>query len=309
MSINIRFDLRHLKAFIAVGKLLHFKKAADSLFITQPALSRLVKALEEEVGAELLTRTTRQVSLTAAGKLFLDECQLAFDHLERGMHLAQRATAGDIGHISVAYNDFSINGPLPRILELFKENYPDISVELSYIPTHLQHQALLDCEIDIGFLIGPYETEHIDSVRVSREKVVAVLPIKHPLAKRDSIRLKELANEKFIVGSKSGWQAFRLRIYDFCSQAGFSPQVIQEASSSNGILGLVAANMGVTLYAECVRNFQRKDVAVVPLKEEHMTVETVAAWNTAYESASARLFKKQMSRSLSQADNNALLPE
>ena len=78
MSINIRFDLRHLKAFIAVAEQLHFKKAADSLFITQPALSRLIKSLEEEVQAELFTRTTRQVALTQAGQLLLSECRLAF---------------------------------------------------------------------------------------------------------------------------------------------------------------------------------------------------------------------------------------
>ncbi|MBS97140.1 MAG: LysR family transcriptional regulator [Oceanospirillaceae bacterium] len=294
MSINIRFDLRHLKAFIAVAEQLHFKKAADSLFITQPALSRLIKSLEEEVQAELFTRTTRQVALTQAGQLLLSECRLAFGHIERGMHLAQRASNGDIGHISLAYNDFAINGPLPRILELFKETHPDISVELSYVPSHLQHQLLQDCEIDVGFRMGPYKAENIDSLTVAREKLVAVLPAKHPLANRKSIRLKELANDRFIFGSDIGWQAFRRRAYDFCQQFGFEPQIVQEASSSNGILGLVAANMGVALYAECAENFQRKEVVLVELEEKHLTVETVAAWNTVYESPSARLFKDHL---------------
>lgn len=279
---------------MAVAEQLHFKKAADSLYVTQPALSRLIKALEEEVDAELFTRTTRQVSLTKAGELLLSQCQLAFGHIERGIHLARRASTGDIGHISIAYNDFAINGPLPRILELFKEDHPDISIELSYVPSHLQHQLLQDCEIDVGFRMGPYKAENIDSLSVAREKLVAVVPSKHPLATRGSIRLKELENENFIFGSDIGWQAFRRRVYGFCRQYGFDPKVVQEASSSQGILGLVAANMGVALYAKCAENIQRSEIVLLELEEKHLTVETVAAWNTVYENPSALLFKEHM---------------
>ncbi|MCP8687189.1 LysR family transcriptional regulator [Marinobacterium sedimentorum] len=298
MSINVRFDLRHLKAFMAVAELLHFKKAAEALFITQPALSRLIKNLENEVKAELFARTTRQVALTEAGRLLQDECRLAFSHIERGVHLAQRAAEGDIGHITIAYNDFSINGNLPRILEAFKEKFPQVAVELSYIPSHLQHEALRDCQIDIGFLIGPSEDDCIESLLVDREKTVVILPVKHPLAQRKTIRLKELADEKFIIGSEGGWQAFRAHIFTICQKAGFIPQIIQEASTSNGIFGLVAANMGISLYAECVKNFTRRDIVVVPLEEDQSIIETVAAWNTAYESPSARRFKELLKQAL-----------
>lgn len=288
--MNIRFDLRHLRAFLAVAEALHFKRAAEALCITQPALSRLIKGLEEDVGSTLFSRTTRQVELTDAGKLLLAESRKAITHLERGIHLAQRASEGDIGHIAVAYNDFSINGVLPRILDIFKEKYPDISIELVYMPSHEQHKAIQDHDIDVGFLIGPLELEGVSTHRSARERIVVALPRRHPLAERNSVRLAELASEKFILGTESGWHEFREFVFRSCMKAGFTPHIIQEASTSNGIFGLVAANMGVSLYSECVNKFRREDIVIVPLAE-NLFIETIAAWNIAYISPSFRLLK------------------
>ncbi|WP_205738566.1 LysR family transcriptional regulator [Billgrantia endophytica] len=289
--MNFRFDLRHLRAFLAVAEALHFKRAAETLCITQPALSRLIKGLEESIEAKLFSRTTRQVELTEAGRLFLAECQQAFTHFERGIHLAQRATEGDIGHIAVAYNDFSINGVLPRILDLFKEKHPDISIELVYMPSHEQHNAIQNHDIDVGFLIGPLALEGIETHRSARERIVVILPKRHPLAERGSVRMEELADEKFILGTESGWREFRDYVFRMCMQAGFTPKILQEASTSSGIFGLVAANMGVSLYSECVEKFKREDIAIVPLAEREHTIETIAAWNTAYISPSFSLLR------------------
>lgn len=297
--MNLRFDLRQVRAFLAVANTLHFKQAAEGLCITQPALSRLIKGLEENIGAELFSRTTRQVELTMAGKLFMGECQQALIHLERATHLAQHASRGDIGHISIAYNDFSINGVLPSILELFKEQHPEISVDLVYMPSHQQHKALLDQEIDVGFLIGPLELDGIDTYRAAMENIVAILPRRHHLADRKCLSLEELANEKFILGTESGWSEFRHYIFNICRRAGFSPQVVQEASTSSGIFGLVAANMGISLYSDCISRFQRDDIAIVALDDDDYTVETIAAWSSAYVTPSFQLFKKLLYSELS----------
>ncbi len=298
MASNIRFDLRHMRAFFAVAESLHFKKASEVLFITQPALSRLIKSLEDEIGAELFSRTTRQVSLTEAGRLFLVECQQAFTHIQRGVQLAQRAARGDIGRISIAYNDFSINSSLPHLLEVFKEEQPAVAIELTYMPSHVQLDAIRNGEIDVGFLFGPLHEEGIAALSVSQERTVVLLPKKHRLAHRRSIRMEDLREEKFIIGSESGWKSFRSFVFDLCLRSGFIPQVVQEATSSTGILSLVAANMGISLYSESVRNFIRKDIAIVPVESTHATIETVAAWNAAYQSASFRLFHRTLEQEL-----------
>mgnify|MGYP002397355312 CR=1 FL=1 len=293
-NMNFRFDLRHLKAFVAVAESLHFKKAADSLFITQPALSRLIKGLEEAVGVELLARTTRQVALTEAGRLFLAECKEGFRTLERGVHLAQSASQGDIGHISVAYNDFSINGVLPDIIERFKEKHPNISIELTHMPSHEQHRALQDCRIDAGFMIGPLNMPGIETISCAVEGLLVVLPLRHPLANRSSLRLEDLKNEKFILGAENSWKAFRSRFFKNCQKAGFSPNIVQEATTSTGIFGLVAANMGISVYTECVRKFTREDIHLIPLQGEEHQIETVVAWNSAFISPSFAHFIRHL---------------
>lgn len=296
--MNVRFDLRQVRAFLAVAQTLHFKQAAEVLCITQPALSRMIKGLEESIGAELFSRTTRQVELTVAGRLFLEECHKAITHLERASHLARQAASGDIGHLSIAYNDFSINGVLPSILELFKEQYPEITVDLVYMPSHQQHKALLDHEIDVGFLIGPLALEGIETYRAATEKIVVILPRRHPLATRNQLNIADLSNEKFIMGTESGWSEFRYTIFNLCMRAGFTPQVVQEASTSSGIFGLVAANMGISLYSDCITRFQREDIAVVPLDDDACSVETIAAWSSAYVTPSFQLFRQHLKRQL-----------
>lgn len=298
MNINFRFDLRHIRAFMVVAELLHFKKAADHLCITQPALSRLIKGLEEAVGAELLLRTTRQVSLTEAGKLLLAESQEAWRRFERGVHLAQLASRGDIGRISVAYNDFSINGVLPNILESFKEKHPDITIELTHMPSHEQHKAIQDCRIDAGFLIGPLDMDGIETHSSAVEKLVAILPLKHPLCQRTSLDIAELKDERFILGAESSWKEFRNYLFRACQKAGFTPNIIQEATTSTGIFGLVAANMGISVYSECVSKFCREDLCIIPINGEENRIETIAAWNKLHITPSFSLFIRHLQSEL-----------
>lgn len=291
MSNNTRIDLKQMKAFLAVAEHLHFKRAADVMFITQPALSRMIKGLEEELGAELFLRTTRHVALTEAGKLFRQECNQVFRHIERGVDLARSAAAGDIGHLSIAYNDFAINGALPGILERFKEAHPDVTVELLYMPSHEQYKAIKDYLIDIGFLLGPVSVSGITSLPVAEEKMVVILPVRHPLAACASIRIEQLKDDRFIFGAQSGWSHFREQSFQLCQRYGFTPHIIQEATTSIGIFGLVAANMGVSIYSECAYKIQREGVVIVPLENDHTCVQTLAAWSDEYESPTASRFK------------------
>lgn len=291
MSINVRFDLKQMKAFVAVAEHLHFKRAADVLFITQPALSRLIKGLEEELGAQLFQRTTRQVALTEAGRLFLQECNQVFLHIERGVDLARSAAAGDIGHLTVAYNDFAINGALPAILERFKELHPEVTVELLYMPSHEQYKAINDLLIDVGFLLGPVSVPGIESIPVAEEKMVVIVPARHPLAGHKSIQVEQLKDERFIFGAQSGWSLFREQSFQLCQRFGFAPNIIQEATTSIGIFGLVAANMGISLYSECAYKIQREGVIIIPLANAHARVQTIAAWSEDYETPTAGRFK------------------
>jgi DNA-binding transcriptional LysR family regulator len=295
----MRIELQQIRAFLAVAETLHFKSAAERLHITQPALSRVVKALEERVGASLFARTTRHVQLTNAGKVFAEHCQLALTQLEQGVILARHAEAGNIGHLRIAYMDFSINGALPRAIEEFNREYPSISIDLVHLPSMSQKEALLNSTIDVGFMIAPFTAPLVNQLSFGREKMTVLLPDAHPLAKKTNVRLAELAEERFILGAKESWEAFRSHFFAICHRAGFSPTVAQEASTSDGIFGLVAANIGISIYPECVHNIHRKGLAIRPLLDKDTELEYIVCWRSDAENPSTEAFIRVLSARLS----------
>ncbi len=273
-----RFDLRQARAFLFVADELHFGRAAARLFMTQPALSRTIRTLEEAVGVPLFERSTRRVRLTPAGDAFAAECRLALGHLERATASATNAAEGREGRLRVGYMDFAINGRLPQILKAFRANVPQVMVDLEYIPTAMQHTALMEGRIDIGFVIGEFRGQKILNQLVDRDDFVALLPEGHRLAAKVPIRLADLAEEPFVLGSEDTFSSFRQLLFPLCHTAGFFPKIVQQASNTSGIFGLVAAGVGVTLYAGCARNFKRAGVVVKPLADVREKIPTYAAW-------------------------------
>jgi len=138
-----------------VAEELHFRRAAERLHLAQPALSRTVHQLEEHIGAPLLLRSTRNVTLTDAGRAFLPEARNTTLAAARAVARARAAAAGHIAQLAVTYMDFAINGVLPGILARFRQVEPDIQVTLRHLWTEGQRAALLAQDVDVGFLIGP----------------------------------------------------------------------------------------------------------------------------------------------------------
>lgn len=273
-----KFDLRQARAFLCVADELHFGRAAARLFTSQPALSRSIHALELAVGVPLFERTTRRVRLTAAGESFADECRVALAHLERATGAALDAAEGRAGRLRLAYMDFAINGRLPALLRDFRKQYPRNVLDLEYLPSAKQRTALLEGRIDIGVMIGEFESARVLNVLVDQDDLVALLPDGHRLATKRTLQLADLAREPFVMGNEDSFGSFRRLFFPLCHEAGFMPDVVQQASSTTGIFGMVAAGVGVSVYAGCARNIRRVGVAVRPLADVSTKVPVFAAW-------------------------------
>ncbi len=287
-----RFDLRQARSFLAVADDLHFGRAAGRLSVTQPALSRTIRTLEDAVGVPLFERSTRRVRLTPAGDAFAAECRLALGHVELAATAARNAAEGREGRLRVGYMDFAINGRLPQLLKAFRAAYPQVTTDLEYIPTAQQHAALLEGRIDIGFMIGEFRAQKISSRLVEQDDFVALLPEGHKLAGRGSIKLSDLADEPFVLGSEETFSSFRALLFPLCHAAGFFPRIAQQASNMSGIFGMVAAGVGVTVYSACARNFRRAGVVVKPLADVREKIPTYAAWVSGHPSEALRRFTK-----------------
>lgn len=285
------FELRHLRAFAALADELHFGKAAVALRMAQPALSRLIQQLEEDVGVTLLDRTTRRVELTEAGKTFLAETQIAQAHIDQAITRARHVASGMRGELRIAYTDFAINGRLPQFLNAFASRHPDIRMNLVFMPTTGQQIALLEQKIDIGFMIGDFGHEMMESYQFDEDRYVALLPVSHPLCGVSRLTLAHLANEDFVLGNGENWTAFRNRLFALCRARNFFPRIVQEASSSEGIFGLVVAGAGITVYSSCVSNLQRKGVAIRLLEDVGATLPVTAVWERQNRSPGFKTFR------------------
>ena len=272
-----KFDVRQMRVFLYLADELHFGRAATRLCASQSAVSSTIHALEEAVGIRLLERSTRRVRLTAAGEAFAAEVRLAFSHLHRASTAAQNASEGK-RRLRIGYNDFSITGKLPLLLNRFRAENPTITLDLQFLPSPKQRNALLEGKLDIGLLIGEFNTHSAECKLLEVNDYVALLPDTHRLARVDSLRLIDLAEESFVRGDEEAYSAFRQSIFELCNSRGFHPRIELIVSNTIGIFGMVAAGVGVSIFGSCGHNLRRAGVTVKTLKDVRETIPIYASW-------------------------------
>lgn len=270
-------DLRHLQAFVAVAEESSFRKASERLYIAQPALSRTIQALEQELEVKLFERTTRSVRVTEPGRYLLERAHLIFKQVEDAKDGTRRVARGEQGELLVGFNDFTISDKLPSIIVDFRARYPDINLDLKDGSSREMMDMVLDRRLDIGFLSGLSPAPELDSLVLRREVFVAVLPAGHRLAGKTKLKVKDLASENFVLGYES-WEIFLNAVYSYCDRAGFRPNVVQTAVHSDGIINLVAAGIGVTIYVDRDWLHRRADILVKPLTDPQPVFESLAVW-------------------------------
>lgn len=276
----MKFGLRHIRYFMAVAEELHFRRAAERLGIAQPALSRAVRDLEDQLGVRLFDRTNRSVQITQAGTTFLEGCRGVINAVENTVENTRRVHDGQIGRLRIGYTDMAIAGLLPRRLKDFQAQQPGLVLQPHHDVTTAQLHKLDAGELDVGFVTGPISRLGYDQCLIQSERFVCVLYEHHPLANRKSIRLEELAHEDFVHGTSKDWEHFHAYLIPLCRRSGFVPRVVQEAFNSAGILGLVACGMGVTILTDSVRGSVGAGLIVVPLQDVSEQLQTVAIWKS-----------------------------
>ncbi|MHA6346361.1 LysR family transcriptional regulator [Roseivivax sp. CAU 1761] len=266
-----------LIAFRTVFEQRNITKSAEVLNSSQPALSRSIKELEDAIGRPLFTRTTRSVSPTAAGEeLYIWAVRLLEDR-DRSIIATRDVADGRTGKISIGYIDFAIVGRLPEFMRRFSEAHPHVHLDLQGLVTQEQLRLLKIGDIDIGFVSG--KPQHPGTVQreLYSEGLVAVLPSHHRLASRPSLVLSELENEAFVTGGHQ-WRYYTDLVMALCRERGFHPPVSQIAPNRDGILSLILAGVGITVYPECIRNSPRHGLSFVPIEDVGRPVVISVVW-------------------------------
>lgn len=273
---------RDIEAFNVVAVELSFRRAAERLALDQSALSRRIRQLEETLGYQLIRRTTREVSLTAAGEIFHERTRLIGEEIERAAQAARIAAEGKRGQLRIGYMSFAAIEWMPKLVAAFTRDYPDIDLELRYIRTQGQKIELARNSIDVGIMLGPFRHPQYETLPLGQDPLVAILSIDHRLSTRPEVRLEELAGYPMVLGSMAEWDFFRTFVIDTFAQAGLTVDVKYEASTAMGILGLVASGLGVSVYSQAIERFQPRTIMTRPIADSPARVETLLVWNRAY---------------------------
>lgn len=284
-------ELRHLRYFCAVADWNGFNRAARALHTSQSSISAQIRDLEREIGVKLLNRTQSHVTLTEAGKRFLEDSRKVVAAADRAVEIAQRTARGEVGSLTIGFLIFGTGTFFPEIIRGFRQLHPDVQLSVMEMLSRAQPEALLNGSIDIGFMWSlepPYDSQ-LRSELLYTDPVVAVLPADHRLA-GEPLRLQDLANERFVVCDRNIAPTLFDKITSLCAQAGFLPNIAQTSNLASSVLTLVEAGEGVTLLPSGLHHNRLSDLSFCPLIDPAGSLDLVMAWSPKREGETHKSF-------------------
>lgn len=271
-------ELRHLRYFRAVAEHLHFGRAAGSLHIAQPPLSQQIRHLEAELGVTLLTRTTRSVELTPAGRAFHARAVQILDAVDDAGRQARRIAAGTEGHLSIGCVGSATYSLLPRLVRALGDALPGVEVSVrGEMLAPAQLAALAAGDIDLALLRPPVRHDDIVTETIRRDRLLVALPVGHPLAGHRTVAVEDLRDADFISHAGQGRSVMSSIVSAACADAGFVPRVRHEVMETSTLVTLVAAGLGVALVPAPTAALDVAGVRYLPLTPTSLGVDLVAA--------------------------------
>jgi len=274
-------ELRHLRYFVAVADAGSLTVAAEErLHTSQPSLSRQIRDLEDEVGAQLLTRSTHGIELTPAGRAFLDHARLV---------LAQVAAAGEAArHVAHPAKPSFVMGFLtgheltwmPEALQVLRDELPNVDVVISSQYSPRLAEALSNGKVDAAFLRREVNAPDLAYELLVKEPLVVILPSDHRLAELEALSLKEIEGETFLAVSDTA-PALRVVVDDYLKRSGSTIKPAHEVDNLAMAMSLIASTRGVALLPAYAQNFLPRSVTSRPLKGDAPTIDLVLGYNKA----------------------------
>ncbi len=250
-------EIRHLRYFCVLAEQLHFTKAALLLNVAQPALSHQIKQLEDELGTRLVERTNRRVRLTPAGEVFLGRATGILEQIDQAARETARIGQGDAGSLVIGVVSTAVCSLLPELLRSFRRESPNITIDIREMEPGEQVEALRKEAIDIGILFLSIQDPALDSLLVSRERLIVALPTGHRAALQEKVRLRDLVDETFLIPRQQPVPGFHELVLNTLRAGGVSTPKLQPTRLLQTAVFLVSGQLGVALVPESFRQHLR----------------------------------------------------
>lgn len=273
------FDLSQLRCFVAAAEELHFGRAAQRLNMTQSPLSRQIQLLERILDVTLLERTSRQVSLTPAGRVFLIEARRIVRLADSAALSVRRVARGDAGRVAIGFTAVSGYSVVPRIVAQARASLPNIELELREMVTTDQVDALLTGLIDIGFVRPPLDRHEFETMCVLQEPLVAALPPGDPRQAKAVLDMSDFDDQPLIMYARQGAGYFHTMVTRLFEEAEVYPHYVQHVTQIHSMLGLVNAGLAAAIVPESATGLHIMDVQFRRFTAAHeKPVELHMAW-------------------------------
>lgn len=269
-------EIRTLKSFVTVAYLKNFSAAARELNTVQPAISRQISELEEELGVRLFWRNTREVKITAAGESLLQDAKNILATEVAAKKRAQLTAKGKIGRLRIGYLGPACFTFIPKLVQIYTTRYPDVEVKLREMTVRQQLEAFEADQLDIGFSRKLSKHHHkdfsVESIYV--DTLIAVIPQAHPLANLKSLRLSQLEAEPFILFSRHEAAGLFDQIIGIFQKENLVPIISSQPENMQVLLTEVAAGLGVSVVPMCIKNMYTQGCVFVPIHGQKPSIAT-----------------------------------
>jgi len=282
----MKIEDRELRSFLILAEQLHFGRSANLLHISQPALSKQMKGLEEKIGGPLLMRNRRDVRLTAAGALVYRQGRRIVRDLDALLDGAQAAVKGEAGTLRVAVGLATVHSLVPPALRRFRAAHPNVEVQVGDMSTPRQIETLLAGEVDVGFVRLPLSRPELAVRKVLTERLTIAASSNF----HGALTLANISHQPFIMIAREVSTTFYDHCIRLCGSAGFSPRVVQEAKDMFTLLNLVRAGIGVALVPRSAGQMRVRGIKFGLIHSRQAEWDIGVAWNRLHESALVRNF-------------------
>ena len=287
-TLGSRIPLASLIQTLAVAEYLNFRHAANALGVAQSSVSARVKALEEDLGIVLFERHARGVRLTEAGRHFVERIAAGIDQLDHAVKTAGMAAAGESGRLRIGIHALIPHSFLAKLIGQYRKDYPDVEVEIAEGPAREAVVQLRAGRLDVAFVAGTPQPPDCHSRRTWTEPLLAVLPERHPLAKRSAVTWPDLAGETFLVRHGGTGPQVHSHIVLRHAERWPAPSILRFDVGRGTLLSLVGQGFGITIVGAATALLPTNGIVFLPFTDEPEPVAFSAVWSPSNRSAALR---------------------
>jgi DNA-binding transcriptional LysR family regulator len=298
------FELSQLRCFIAVAEEGHFGRAASRLHMTQPPLSRQIQILETALGVSLINRSNRVVSLTPAGRSFLNDARRIIKLSEEARLSVRRVASGTVGAVAIGFIPATSYELLPRLVSAAAAELPGIELVLKELVTADQLDGLSTRRLDVGILRLPVDQDRLETLKVSRDPMLLAVPEGHPLEAETEVPIERLQGQSFVMYAPVESRYHHDLLSAAFRRADILPNFVQYARETHTILALVGAGVGLAVVPQSSVRLRPPNVHIRPLASPaNLISELSMAWLRDNDNPALPLFQQFVRRHIATASS------